>query len=70
MSEPTDSPYMTTAELALYIRKSPVTIRKMRQRGDGPKGTRVGRSVLYRRTDVAAWLRDRGLADELHQRAA
>ncbi|MFF9279574.1 helix-turn-helix transcriptional regulator [Streptomyces griseosporeus] len=65
----TTSPFMTTKELADHVRKTPSTIRGWRHRGTGPRGTKVGREVLYRRDVVAAWLRQREDADEIGQRA-
>lgn len=64
------SPYMTTKELAELLRTTPGAIRQMRHRGDGPQGTRIGRGVLYSRTDVEAWLTAKTRADKLTQRAA
>jgi len=57
MSEtPNASPYITTNELGALIHKRPEAVRMMRHRGTGPKGTRFGRDVLYRRDDVRSWL--------------
>lgn len=66
----TDSPYMTTKELAALVRKSPATVRGWRHRGTGPRGTRLGKEVLYRRDVVDAWLRRKEHADEIGQRAS
>lgn len=65
----TDSPYLTTKEVAVLLRRKPQTIRMMRHRGTGPRGTRVGREVLYLRNDVQAWLKAQEEADEVGQRA-
>ncbi|MDX5570400.1 helix-turn-helix domain-containing protein [Streptomyces sp. ID05-04B] len=71
MSEPnTDSPFMTTKELAVHVRRSVATVRGWRHRGTGPKGVKAGRGVLYRRDVVAAWLEAQEEADELARRAA
>lgn len=64
------SPYMTTKELAEILHKTPAAIWQMRHRGQGPKGVRVGRQTLYRRTVVAAWLAAREEADPIARRAA
>jgi excisionase family DNA binding protein len=64
------SPYMTTNELALLIRKKRQDIWAMRTRGTAPKGTRIGRQVLFHRDDVQEWLQAKELADPLHQLAA
>jgi len=70
MSETTtDSRFMTTKELAGLVRRSPATVRAWRHRGQGPRGTRVGRGVLYPREVVEAWLKQREEADEIGQRA-
>ncbi|WP_405794050.1 helix-turn-helix domain-containing protein [Streptomyces sp. NBC_01506] len=70
MPTDTESPYMTTKEVAALIRKTPHAVRQMRHRGLAPKGMRVGRSVLYHRDAVAAWLTKRTAGDALAQRAA
>ena len=71
MSETTTaSPYMTTKELAEILRTTPNAVRIMRHRGDAPRGFRRGRSVLYPRAAVAAWLAAKEAADPLAQRAA
>jgi excisionase family DNA binding protein len=48
--------YLTTNEVADLCRTSPETVRYWRYRGEGPPGTKVGRKVLYRESDVRAWL--------------
>lgn len=48
--------FMTTAELAAWLRVPVGTIRQWRHRGYGPKGFRIGGSVLYRRSVAAAWV--------------
>lgn len=61
---------MTTKEVAALIRKTPHAVRQMRHRGIGPRGTRVGRDVLYPRAGVLAWLAGLEQADPLAQRSA
>lgn len=61
---------MTTREVAALIRKTPHAVRQMRHRGIGPRGTKVGRDVLYPRAGVLAWLAAMEQADQLGQRAA
>lgn len=61
----TASPYMTTPELALLIRRTPQAIRQMRTRGTAPQGTRFGRQVLFHRDDVWAWLEAKRDTDPL-----
>lgn len=47
---------MTVEELAEYLRKPVKTIYEWNSRGAGPPYMKVGRSVLYRRSDVESWL--------------
>jgi len=60
---------MTTKEFAAHVRKTPATVRGWRHRGIGPRGTRFGKDVLYRRDVVEAWLKARENADVIGQRA-
>lgn len=66
----TTSRYITTKELATELRMTPNAVRIMRHRGRGPAGTPVGRTVLYDRAVVEAWMAGRLAADPLAQRAA
>lgn len=66
----TTSPYMTTKELAALVRKSPATVRGWRHRGIGPRGTKLGKEVLYHRDTVSKWLKAKESADEIGQRAS
>jgi predicted site-specific integrase-resolvase len=43
--------------LSEKIGKSPVTLRRWRREGKGPKWMVVERSIRYRESDVANWLR-------------
>lgn len=56
---PTDNHLLTTQELAAVCRTSASTVRYWRYTGYGPPGFRAGRRVLYRSTDVTAWLKRR-----------
>lgn len=55
---------LTTIEVSTYlmeqhaVKLSPSTLEKMRCRGGGPMFQRFGRAVLYRRTDLDAWIND------------
>lgn len=62
--------HLTTAELAEMLRTSESTVRYWRQIGYGPRGVRVGRRVLYERSEVARWLRALGDAESGARRAA
>ncbi len=48
--------YLTTEDLADLTRCSPKAVANQRHRGLGPRGTRVGRRVLYAEADVHEWL--------------
>ena len=54
--------YFTTAEVAARYRKPLSTVRYWRHIGYGPKGTRVGSSVLYPVAEVERF--DRELAEQ------
>lgn len=47
---------MTAPETAEYIRKPLATLYQLNHRNEGPRRMRVGRTVLYDRADVDAWL--------------
>lgn len=65
-----DSPFLSTQDLADLLKTTKNAVNILRHRGRGPKGFRRGRNVLYRRTDVDAWLRGLEDTDVLGQRAA
>lgn len=65
-----DSPFLNTQDLADLLKTTKNAVHILRHRGRGPKGFRRGRNVLYRRTDVEAWLQAQEDADVLGQRAA
>ncbi len=50
------SDYLTTAEVAELLRTPAETARFWRHVGKGPRWFKVGRRVLYRRSDVEAWI--------------
>lgn len=51
-----DPRYLTTDDLAALLRTAPGTCRYWRHIGAGPKSFKVGRRVLYDRTDVDQWI--------------
>ena len=53
---------LTTAEVAQIMRSPVSTLRYWRHLGTGPHSFRVGRRVVYRRADVAAWLHEQAEA--------
>ena len=44
-------------EVAQITRQSVSTLRWLRHKGEGPPGFKVGRRLLFRRSEVEAWLR-------------
>lgn len=53
-----DDELLTTAEVGQILRKPVGTLRQWRHRSFGPKGFRLGGTVVYRRSAVDAWIRD------------
>jgi len=53
---------LTTAEVAQIMRSPVSTLRYWRHLGSGPRSFHVGRRVVYRRTDVTAWLHEQAEA--------
>lgn len=49
--------FLTTAEVALLLRRPESTLRYWRAKGDGPRGIRIGKQYLYPENNVTAWLR-------------
>lgn len=56
MSELIDQTFITNTELALRVRRPLATVRYWRATGTGPRGARIGGRVLYRVSDVDAWI--------------
>ena len=52
----------TTSEVAEFLRVAEITLRKWRLSGRGPRFTRCGATVRYRRQDVEAWVAARTVA--------
>jgi len=50
---------LNVATAARFLGLSPSTLAKMRLYGNSPKYLKLGRRVLYRRTDLEAWLESR-----------
>ena len=56
---------LTTAEVSALINVPVATLRWWRHQGTGPKAFRMGtRKVMYRRSDVTAWLEAQYAADQ------
>jgi excisionase family DNA binding protein len=49
---------MTPAELAEYLNTTTVHLKRMRDRGNGPPSTKVGKFVRYSPAAVDRWLED------------
>lgn len=47
---------LTEEEVALILGKEVSTLQRMRSERDGPPWLKAGRSVLYRRSSLEAWL--------------
>jgi hypothetical protein len=60
---------LVTAEVALRVRKPVGTLRQWRHRGVGPRGFKVGNTVVYRASEVSRWLAEQE-ALEARTRAA
>jgi predicted DNA-binding transcriptional regulator AlpA len=54
----TRSPYLTPNEVAALTRASVDTLRYWRHLGRGPRSFKLGRRVVYARTDVLAWIEE------------
>jgi predicted DNA-binding transcriptional regulator AlpA len=50
------SDLLTTADVAARTRAPEATVRYWRHIGYGPQGFRVGRRVVYQRSEVERWL--------------
>lgn len=48
--------FLTTAEVAAWLRMPESSVRWWRHSGKGPASFSVGKRVLYRRTVVEAWI--------------
>lgn len=47
---------LTTREAADYLRQTASTLAHWRSAGTGPRFVRIGRRVVYRRTDLVAFV--------------
>jgi excisionase family DNA binding protein len=53
--------YLRPLEAADYLRLSVSTLAKRRLSGEGPPYSKIGRAVLYRKSDLDDWLASRQL---------
>jgi len=51
--------FQTVEDLARAFHTTVHAIYAMRHRGQGPKAIKVGRKLLFRDSDIEAWLRER-----------
>ena len=51
-----EAPWMTVPEVAELCRTTPSAVYQWRWLSQGPKAIKLGRRLLFRRTDVEAWL--------------
>jgi len=49
-------PLRTLEQIAEQLSTPPATLRFWRHKGTGPKSFKLGRRVMYRQSDVDAWL--------------
>jgi excisionase family DNA binding protein len=60
----TDNPItMTVNEAARLLGLAPSTLAKLRLNGNGPVYCKLGRRVVYRRSDLENWLQSRTARD-------
>lgn len=50
--------FLTSFEAAHYLRLSPSTLAAYRVKGSGPQYIKLGAKVVYRRTDLEAWVNE------------
>jgi predicted DNA-binding transcriptional regulator AlpA len=50
---------LTIEDVAALLHLTPAAIHKYRYRGEGPRGYRVGKRILFAVADVTAWLESR-----------
>lgn len=55
---PSDPDFWTIKEVAAHYRTTVPTLRYWRQRGYGPRGTRVGQRLLYPRSEIERFDRE------------
>jgi len=49
---------LSADEAAAFLKRSPRTLEKWRRNGYGPRFSRVGRGVVYRKHVLLAWLEE------------
>lgn len=56
---PTDDDLLTITEVAAIVRAPIATLRYWRHLGAGPRSFRIGRRVVYRVSELQAWIDER-----------
>ena len=56
MNRPEDDVKLRTPEAAAYVGCSPRTLEKFRQTGGGPVYLKIGRAVIYLKSDLDYWI--------------
>ena len=56
MTEDPKNDLLTTPEVAMITRTPASTLRNWRNTGAGPRSFRLGKRVVYRHSDVQAWI--------------
>jgi predicted DNA-binding transcriptional regulator AlpA len=59
-----EDPLYLINEAAEYLRKPVPTMRHMRLNGTGPKSAKLGRSIVYRKSDLDRWIAEQFEAAE------
>jgi predicted DNA-binding transcriptional regulator AlpA len=62
-SDTKQSELLVLEEVCAWLRKSPAQLRWMRHNGTGPRSAKVGGRVMFRRSDVEAWIDAQFAAD-------
>ena len=55
----TPEEYLTIQETADYLRTYVETLRKWRTQGTGPRAAKLGKRLVYRRSELDRWVRQR-----------
>lgn len=55
------TPYLSEPAAAAYMNRPRRSLQQMRWKGDGPRFLKLGRNILYRKTDLDEWLAQRAV---------
>ena len=62
--------WLTQKKLATELDLSERTLERMRTDGSGPRFAKAGKKVLYRRSDVEAWLQARSFTSTVEAKSS